>query len=59
MHIFVGLVNTFCSVHLKSSFQILAVLCLALNKLFVELGGGVDEVPPRCHFGVCVELGFR
>ena len=26
---------------------------------FVELGGGVDDVPGWCCDGVCVELGFR
>ena len=27
--------------------------------LFVELGGGVDDMPRWCRDGVCVELGFR
>ena len=28
-------------------------------KDFVELGGGVDDMPRWCRDGVCVELGFR
>ena len=27
--------------------------------IFVELGGGVDDMPRWCRDGVCVELGFR
>ena len=30
-----------------------------LDRNFVELDGGVDDVPRWCRDGVCVELGFR
>ena len=29
------------------------------EKFFVELGGGLDDVPGWCRDGAYVELGFR
>ena len=34
-------------------------LCFIVSSIFVELGGGVDDVPRWRREGAYVELGFR